>query len=237
MNSDRFLNAVVQIEQLLKSEAGVHADIHADLQQLIDRSHRLNKQHKSKLHAWRKLRNAIVHNTKEGANTIAEPRDDVVKEIERLLEILKNPPRASQVLNLAPPRVLDAEAEISEFFAELLPPKDFSQSPFRARNNEYRLITSNAVARWAAASYEATSGALIDSASVETVAGYCEEDDRLVVARQDITAQEIIDLLTAPDGVPPAAVLLTDTGHHAGKAMGLAVKADLPFLYRAVSLQ
>lgn len=236
MNADRFLNAIVEIEGLLKVEAKLDPENLADLNTLIANSRLLGKANKDKLHKWRRLRNAIVHNTTFGSKPIADPRDSEVAEIEKLVEILKNPPKAAKVLNLVPPKVLDWDSEISEFFVELMPPKDFSQAPFRDRNGEYRLITSNAVARWAAAAYEQSSGAIMETSIIEAVAEYCEEGDRLLCARIDLSAQRTIDLLTSPEGVPPAAVLLTDTGHHSGDALGLAVRADLPTLYRAVSL-
>jgi hypothetical protein len=79
------------------------------------------------------------------------------------------------------------------------------------------------------------SGALIESARIVDVAIYSEDGDTLVCRRHDLTAQVAIDILTDPRGVPPAAILLTDTGHENGNSMGLVVKADLPALYKATS--
>ena len=140
------------------------------------------------------------------------------------------------MLNLAPPRVLSWDSEISEFFSELMPPLEYSQAPYLDQDGSHRLITSNAVARWAATNYESSSGVLIDKSRITDVASYGEEGDRLVCLKKDLTAQQAIEILTSPEGMPPAAILLTDTGHETGRAMGLAVRADLPNLFRATQL-
>jgi hypothetical protein len=167
---------------------------------------------------------------------IADPRQEEVVELERLVGLLRNPPRTSKVLNLVPPRVLKWDSEISDFFSELMPPHEFSQAPFLDRDGNYRLITSNAVARWTASNYEVKSGMILDKTQISEVASYSEEGDRLLCRRYDLSAQEAIDILTTPTGVPPTAILLTDTGHGSGKAMGLVVKADLPALYKSLQL-
>ena len=233
MNAERFLNAVVEIEELLKVSAGLDPDDPSELKTLIDRSKALSMDHKKKLHKWRSLRNVIVHNIRTNSIPIADPRDSVVREIERLVDIIKNPPKLIEVLALQPPLVLRWDSEISDFFAELRPPREFSQAPFLDENGQHKLITSNAVARWAASNYQVSNGVLIDRSQISDVAKFSEEGDRLVCERQDITAQRAIDLLSSPQGIPPAAILLTDTGHETGRAMGLAVRADLPALYQS----
>lgn len=236
MNADRFLNAIVEVEELLlRSEAG-NTGGQSDLVSMITRSKFLTAEHKRKLHTWRKLRNVIVHSSGVNSQPIADPRDTEVEELEKLVAILRNPPRVSAVLNLVAPVVLRWDSEVSDFFSELMPPKEFSQAPFIDQDGAYKLITSNAVARWAAASYEVNSGVIIEKTLISEVANYSEEGDKLVSRRQDLTCQEAIEILTNPNGIPPGAILLTDTGHERGRAMGLAVKADLPALYKSLQL-
>lgn len=234
MNADRFLESMVQVEQILRKADGENSNELSDLESLISRSKALSPEHKRKLHNWRKLRNVIVHNPRTNSQPIADPREAEVIQLERMVEILRNPPRVSSVLSLVPPVVLRWDAEVSEFFREMMPPKEFSQAPFLNEEGKYQLITSNAVARWAASSYEVSSGVILESSQIADVAKYSEEGDKLVCLRQDITAQTAIDILTSPSGIPPAAILLTDTGHEKGRAMGLAVKADLPALYKSI---
>ena len=236
MNAERFLNAVIEIEQVLQKESDSGPGVSSDLISLIDNSRILTPALKSKLHKWRQLRNVIVHNPKTWSDPIADPRDAEVVGIERVLEILKNPPKAIEILSLATPVVLRWDSEISEFFEELMPPKEFSQAPYLDKEGKYQLVTSNAVARWAATNYERNSGAVMESAIIAEVALFSEDGDQLVCAKQDVSAQAVIDILTSSTGIPPAAVLLTDTGHASGRAMGLLVKADLPLLYCAVTI-
>jgi hypothetical protein len=236
MNAERFLNAVIEIEQVLQKEFDSGPGVPSDLVSLIDNSRILTPASKSKLHKWRQLRNVIVHNPKTWSDPIADPRESEVVGIERVLEMLKNPPKALEILRLETPVVLRWDSEISEFFEELMPPKDFSQAPYLDKDGKYQLVTSNAVARWAATNYEKNSGAVMESAIIAEVAVFSEDGDQLVCAKQDISAQAVIDILTSSTGIPPAAVLLTDTGHPSGRAMGLLVKADLPVLYSAVTI-
>jgi len=236
VNAERFLNAFNEIEQALKKQASSASGENHESEFLIDRAKFLTPTIRNQLHKWRKLRNVIVHNPKTWSDPIADPRDSEVIGIEKVLEIIKNPPKASQILDLVNPVVLSWDSEISEFFDELMPPKDFSQAPYLDKEGEYRLVTSNAVARWAATNYEKNSGAVMESAMIAEVALFCEEGDQLVCEKHDVSAQAVIDILTSTTGIPPAAVLLTDTGHSSGRAMGLIVKADLPVLYSAVTI-
>lgn len=236
MNADRFLDAIVKVEELLRESEAGNFDSHSDLESLISRSKALSSEHKRKLHSWRKLRNVIVHSSRVNSIPIADPRDTELVELERLVLILQNPPRVSAVLDLVEPVVLRWDSEVSDFFSELMPPKEFSQAPFTDQDGSYRLITSNAVARWAASSYEVSSGVIIEKTLIGEVAKHSEEGDKLVIKRHDLTSQEAIDILTNANGIPPAAILLTDTGHEQGRAMGLAVKADLPSLFKSLQL-
>jgi len=236
MNAERFLDASVQVEELLRQSEAGNTDGQLDLDSLITRSKALTPEHKRKLHNWRRLRNVIVHSSRLNSKPIADPRETEVIELERLVGILRNPPRVSAVFDLVPPVVLRWDSEVSDFFSELMPPKEFSQAPFTDQDGNYRLITSNAVARWAASSYEVNSGVILEKTQIAEVAGHSEEGDKLLCRRHDLTSQEAIDLLTTLKGIPPAAILLTDTGHERGKAMGLAVRADLPSLYRSLQL-
>lgn len=64
MNAERFLNAVNEIEQVLREESDSGLGGPSDLVSLIDNSHILTPALKNKLHKWRQLRNVIVHNPK-----------------------------------------------------------------------------------------------------------------------------------------------------------------------------
>lgn len=236
MNAERFLNAIVEVEELLSQAEAGSVGGQSDLESMITRSKALTPEHKRKLHAWRKLRNVIVHSSRENSKPIADPRDAEVEQLEKIVAFLRDPPRVSAVLGLVAPVVLTWHSEISDFFSELMPPKDFSQAPFVDEDGTHKLITSNAVARWAAASYEANHGVILEKTLIAEVANFSEEGDNLVSRRHDLTCQEAIDILTNPNGIPPAAILLTDTGHEHGRAMGLVVKADLSDLYKSLQL-
>ena len=180
-----------EIEQVLRGESDSGLGGPSDLVSLIDNSRILTPVLKNRLHKWRQLRNVIVHNPKTWSDPIADPRDSEVVGIEKVLEILKSPPKAIEILGLASPVVLSWDSEISEFFEELMPPKDFSQAPYLDKDGKYQLVTSNAVARWAATNYERNSGAVMESAIIAEVAVFSEEGDQLVCAKQDVSVQAV----------------------------------------------
>lgn len=235
MNADRFINAMVQVEEILRKAEGETSRDNLDLESLINRAKSISPEHKRKLHNWRKLRNVIVHTPRTNAQPIADPRGSEVIQLERMVEILRNPPRVSSVLSMRPPVVLSWDSEVSDFFSEMMPPKEFSQAPFLNLEGKYQLITSNAVARWTASNYEVTSGVILESIQISDVAKYSEEGDKLVCHRHDIAAQVAIDVLSSPKEITPVSILLTVAVHENGKAMGLVVKADLPALFKSVA--
>jgi hypothetical protein len=236
VRANKFINLVTELEAVLRSMSTDPDRRKKNLEALIDDSDSLTREQKDRVHSWRKLRNSIVHEPWKKDIPIAEPRESEVQSLEKLIEILVNPPRLKDVLEIQPPTVLNWDSEIHEFFGQMLPPQEYSQAPFLQPDGNYGLITSNAVARWVASGYSANDGALMEKATVWEVFEFSEPGDRIACARQDVTVHQAIELLTGDKDVPPAALLLTDTGSISGRLMGLAVRADLPELFTALAV-
>ena len=95
-NNDRFLHTYNQLDEWMREQlqAAKHVP-HANMIDQLAGKHSYVRKHQSRLHAFRALRNALVHWTApaEGA-AIAEPHDDVVLEYTQILGELKKPPPA-----------------------------------------------------------------------------------------------------------------------------------------------
>lgn len=105
--------------------------------QLVRHSKRLTPRQRDLLIKWAELRNVIVHTPKGGVpEVIADPRLDIVRAIERQLDLLVKPPRVLEVLRYPPPRALNSDDSIAAFLEEVALPNDFSQSPVRMAGPE-----------------------------------------------------------------------------------------------------
>ncbi len=92
-NAQRFLNAFSQIETVFKSwNKSTKTSSFSNYVHRYSKNHSLIKQYRDDLLEYSQLRNAIVHDRAGQNEIIAQPHDEVVKEIERIALILMHPP-------------------------------------------------------------------------------------------------------------------------------------------------
>lgn len=127
------------------------------------------------------------------------------------------------------------DQSIAAFLDEVALPKNFSQSPVRMPSGDLSLITTNAVARWIAESYE-PGGVAIDDATIEHVLGYAEAGDAIRMTARQLTAVQAWRIFSGENGVAPAAIAVTESGDKAEKPLALVVKIDVPELLRALGV-
>lgn len=232
-NARRFLDAFADIEtELMRQQAKQYAGKkRPTFFQLVANSKSLIPKHVDALESFGDLRNAISHDRYLSGAPIADPRIDTVEEIERLRELILRPPLLSYALRShGKPKIFSLDDDIQEFL-KLVTEEDFSQAPVDLGNNQYALITTNAIARWYARNYE-EHGGLISSAAIEHVLGYAEAGDRVQKVRLETTTVEAINIFSgqaSSKNVPPAALLVMD--RPGLPPQSLAVRADLTVLY------
>lgn len=235
----RFLNAFAAIEAVL-DEKDKRADKYRyeRFVDLLDSSTLLTDAQKKRLRSMARLRNAIVHNAYDGdMRPIADPREQEVAWVEEQAKKLEAPPFAFDVLKCHPPTVLGIDSDITEFFMLVSPPQNFSQAPVQTDSGEYALITTNAVARWVASAYsEEQEGALIDRASIGDVLGHSEAEDVLLLRDRGLTAVDAVRLFGGARQAIPQAILLTNSGSHSEKPLGIVVRADIPKLLQSLGV-
>ncbi len=233
-NAERFLNAFRTIEEILASKSSSKGRTHQAFTELVEGSKLLVPEQKRMLRATATLRNAIVHTPYFENRPIADPRDDIVLFMEKQAELLENPPKVKNVLKLQPPLVLDYDQEISSFL-ELVTRLDFSQAPVKSGASILGLVTTNAVARWLAASYENAEGVVLESSTIANVMAFKEETDSIIFKSKDLKVVDALRAFSGEDGtMPPAAILITDSGISTEKPLGICVRADVQALYRSL---
>lgn len=239
-----FLDAFASIEDVLAREQGRrasnqkrrgHDEDWIPFGELLADSKLLHDAHKRELRAYAKLRNAIVHNSYRNGAPIADPHDETVESIVKILALLEKPPLLSDALRDSPrPRVFKPDDDISEFLGQVTE-HSYSQAPVSTVNG-YLLITTNAVARWFASNL-AKHGGVVDRASIQDVLGYAELGDRLETVSPTTTVISAIHRLSGEadmDSEPPTALLVL--GKMNQPPQQLCSRADLAKLYAPLQI-
>lgn len=235
-NAERFIDAFNRIEQILRSRA--KADLKKrSFGEIVDKSKDVIPKQAVTLKAMADLRNVIVHTPfdSEGA-ILAEPRLTAVEWMEMQADLIERPPRVIDVLKMSPPKVFDVHDEISEFLREVSPPNNFSQSPFMDSEDKFKLITTNAVARWVAKNYEAKDGVVVAASTIGEVFESAELDDHLDLRAKGLKCVDAVRAFSGEHGIPPAAILITEPRGVAQVPLGICTRGDLPALYKALGV-
>lgn len=100
-NIDAFLRLYNELDKAMRVRLGVtrpHTPHHDLINRMADRDP-VFRQQATRLHAYRALRNSLVHIPVSGSEEpIAEPRKDVVAHYERLVRYVQRPPQALDVI-------------------------------------------------------------------------------------------------------------------------------------------
>lgn len=230
----RFIAAFNDIEQHLR--ARLQARDGDSFRRLIDSArheHLLNSQQAEALHDYTSLRNAISHGRYHGGAPIAEPNPRVIEQIERLRDLLMDPPGA--VARLGDQKVETVTPEDSVLSAlELIRTHGFSQLPVYDSGAFLQLLTTNTIAHWVAA--DLGDNQTIDARTVADVLERAENTDRAVFLPKTVGAQAAIDALTSParDGSLPFALIITETGEKSQRPIRVITQSDVGVLLEAV---
>lgn len=233
-NADRFLEAFRTIEAALLSKSSKKHGKQPPFYDLVDDSKLLTFPQKEKLKQFAKLRNAIVHEPHQHGVPIADPRTDVVEWIEKQAIVIENPPLVQQVLKIQPPKVLDTNSEISEFL-ELVSKFDYSQAPVGDGIRVIALITTNAVTRWISNAYISSEGALVDESKISEILAFSENTDEISFKPRSLKVVDALRIFSGENSqIPPAAILITESGKSEEKPLGICVRSDVQKLYKSI---
>ncbi len=232
-NSTTFIELFTEIEQKLREICDDR--FHSGFAELVRRtrgSHPVIQRYANDLREFAELRNAITHTRRENF-VIAEPHDDVVKEIRKIRNLLYNPPRMNSLAMNRPycatPSTL--VMDMLKTFAE----KGFVRCPVVDRNQVVCLITAKTLAKWLTESIVANSD--INSAKVSQLMPFTNPKDFAIVsANVDILSVYNMYKRSMKDGNYLQSILITENGNANSPLVGLFTPSDLPKLVEMLDL-
>ena len=232
-NSRRFLNAFNRIEKhLFRITRNPRRRRFRELVENASVRNPMVARFKDDLREFSELRNAIVHETTDG-RVIAEPNDEATAEIERIADLITDPPRIRdlpemKVFTLSPGD--PARAAIRKMYEGA-----FSQIPVYEGKDFRGLLTMKTVLRWLGARAD---GDVIDlrNVTVAEVLEHAEEDENHRFLGPDVPLQEAADLFQyhVQKGKRLNAVLVTDSGLPTGKLLNIITIWDLPKIRKKI---
>lgn len=235
VNSERFLNAFIEIEQELRSIVG--SDRYLSFYNLVNRASSINKTVEIfaiYLKEYADLRNAIVHERIDG-QPIAEPHETAVLHLEEILDILKSPPRIEdgflgEVVTCTP-------SDPIGYAMKRMLCESFSQFPVYMDSKFVGLLTAETVARWVADRLSCGVG-LIEEESVSEVLKYTEYPENYAFIGRKATLFEVLSLFEEfnKQGRILKAVIVTSTGDKHEIPVGILTTFDLSKLYEKVGM-
>lgn len=234
-HADRFLDAFKAIEDHLRQRLGASGRV--DITELIAQAAGDDpsvRAHQDRLVRYTWLRNAIVHHANDRQRrAIAEPRRDVVEDIEAICITVTRPPRLAAVVSGKVTVCLPTDPIGSA--AHKMAQGDFSQLPVYQDGRVIDLLTSEAIAIWMARR-------LADGLPVDGDTPVAE-----VVTADADRLHQVVDGATAT--VAEALEMFDESQSNAGRILqaivimrspasrsvaGIATVADIPKLLRSL---
>lgn len=229
-----FLTAFNQIEQYLRQQLNArNSDSFKAMVSWAERDHLINSSQHTALDAFSDLRNAISHGNYRDGRAIADPRPDVIAEIQHLRDLLLDPPTALAVLGHHEVRTVAPGDDVRDMLA-VIRKTAISQLPIYDEGRCIGMVTTKTIARWVAA--DLGDNDRLDAVTVADVLKWAEDEDRALFLPRGVGAQEAIDALTTPTkkGAMPRAAIITEHGRKDQRPIRIIGGRDIAVLMEAV---
>lgn len=193
-NSELFIDAYNQIDAFLKKEGNYDNSI-SFTHKLKNSKNGIIKKRKEELISYGELRNVIVHSPKIGQNTIAEPSNETVSNIQNICNALINP---KKVIPLFQCEVLSAK-NIDFINDILLKMKEYSFSQFPVVDENgfvTELITNNTICRWLSQNIEPNGTIMVENTTVEKLLNEIEYKNNYQFVSRECSVIDVFDLFT-----------------------------------------
>ena len=236
----RYMAAFNEIEQWLrKAMNGKTSDSFSYLAHQAEKQGIVSGKEGNLLEAAGGLRNAIAHGAYRNGEPVADPREDIISDLEKLGARLANPPLAMQVLTGHQVVKFQVNDPITKVLDKLAS-SSISQFPIYDGNRFTGTLTSDAMAHWVAA--DMGDNGTIDATTVGDILRHSSSTSadtaRTVFVARDVTAQEIVSVLTTPTrkAPPPRIVIVTEHGKPDEGPLRVIGASDLPQLVHSLDL-
>ncbi len=225
-NADRFIDAYNSIDYSLRTIYDFKRSM--SFSDVIRRSVVLNsvvRKYEEDLIDYGRLRNAIVH---QGNNkfTIAEPHDDIVEKIEKLAEIIAEPPKALDRVGKKEVITINYDMKIGKAM-ELISRSGFSNLP--TYNGENLIGILNARKLLSVLGEKLSEGVnlqeYVDNTTVSEVMAGMGEDYYFMLADHDLTIDQAMNFFE--NNRKLLIILITKNGKDTGKPLGIVSSSDI----------
>jgi predicted transcriptional regulator len=231
-NAKKFLNAYAAIEH--EMERLLNLKDHRRFFELVDKSARISpvvERYRFDLREYSELRNAIVHD-RAGGEIIAVPTDEVVTKIERIAELLLEPPKVSPLF-LKEVLTLSCTYPVSRAIREFSR-MSYTQAPvIDDQGKLVCLLTSNMIVKWMGLILEGHSPD-IENTTVLNVVEKVGHEKNYEIVSVNMSLFDIPNLFYhwQQEGRKLEAVLITQHGEISEKLLGIITNRDLPVVQR-----
>ena len=233
--SDRFLVAFARAEEALETLLGTSSG--NSFRWLVRQAAKrdpLVRSVEDDLLELSELRNAIVHD-RGGGYVVAEPHEETVARLEKIVDLIVEPPRIDEVMS-RPVRTCGPDEPVAEA-AKKMVDGDFSHLPVYDDSETFvGLLTANAIARWVAVRMAGRTNSLMEE-PVGAVLSHGEGERRFEVVDRRRLVTDVVAMFhdAHREGRRLETVLVTPTGSESEKAMGIVTIQDLPKLYGLIT--
>lgn len=227
-NSVVFIELFTEIEQAIKDICKLDDYLtFTEMLRIAQRQNSVLQQYAGDLREYAQLRNSIVHTRRQNF-IIAEPHDDVVRELRHILRLLNNPPRVASVMRRKP-YFATPETPILTVI-EAFSQQGFLRCPVVDRGRIVGLMNSKSISRWLAAHNQ--SHIDLGESKVSELVPFSEPDDYHIMAQRD----DLLMLVgmfknSIQQGRYIQAVLVTTNGKPDSELLGIITPSDLPMIF------
>ncbi len=222
-NGDRFEEAYNKIDRLLRDRTRLRRDV--GFSTVVNEAAKKDpavRRYKDDLLEFGDLRNAIVHDRGTSPRVIADPRDDVVKQLEEIWVRLSQPRRLRSLKPSVPLRFFDVGSHLSEILAYMRE-NDFSQV-IVSREGKYVILSCEGVAHWLEGKASEDIIALSEVRLGEVIVR--EPKDTCVYLKADDTVERAQEVFTRDIGKRVFSALVTESGRATEKPIAIVTPWD-----------
>lgn len=230
-NSVVFIEIFTEIEQRLKEICNdPYNSTFSDMLRMASKCNTVVSQYSSDLREYAQLRNAIIHTRRENF-IIAEPHDEVIKDMRHIRNLLSNPPKVSSVMLHNPFFTTPSTciADVLEAFSQ----HGFLRCPIVDNNKVVGLMNAKSISRWLTS--KDRSSINLEESKVDEVLPFIETDDYAFVAENsDVLSLVGLFKNSIKRGRYIQAVLVTRNGKFDGQLVGIITPSDLPVIIESI---
>lgn len=227
-NAQKFSDLYNQLDQAFAKNLG-QSDYLAFSQKIRELVHKnpVVRRYKDDLHQLGSLRNAIIHQSKNGV-TIAEPHEETVNLLARILQDYQNPKRVIPTFQFDV-FCVHSDTPLINLLQEMNA-KDFSQAPILdADGKVVEVISTNTISRWLFSEYK---NQLIDltTAKISDLMPNIETNGNYALITKNTTVYEAAEIYLRKSREKKSkldCLIITENGKPTEKLMGIVCIDDI----------